>query len=257
MATSTAKHELRPAVPVAGRRERRGAAAPARAPEGPLEPVYVWDLVVRITHWAIALSILVLTVTGLYLAHPFEAAHGPARESFVTGWAKVVHFYTSIAFGIAVLWRLIWLFLGPRRSSWRNFVPASRRRWRDLGETVKFYALLRPTPPRTIGHNPLAGLSYIGVFAVYVLMIATGWALYSVSSHSYMQTWRVLLPLFHGAQGARWLHHVGMWVLILFFVAHIFLSMLTARNEKNGTMDSIFSGYKYLPKGQLPDDADK
>ena len=254
MATTAAKHELRPAVPVGAKRPPRVAARLAEV-EGPLEPVYVWDLVVRITHWTIALSILVLAITGLYIGHPLETAHGPAVQSFVTGWARVVHFYTSIAFGIAVLCRLIWLFLGPRRSSWRNFVPASRRRWKDLGETLKFYTLIRPTPPRTIGHNPLAGLSYIGVFCVYVFMIATGWALYSVSSHSYMQTWRILLPVFHGAQGARWLHHAGMWVLIVFFVAHIFLSLLTSRNEKNGTMDSIFSGYKYLPKGTPPDDA--
>ena len=219
-----------------------------------LEPVYVWDLVVRFTHWAIAASILVLSVTGLYLGHPLESAHGAARESFVTGWMKSIHFYTSIVFGIAVLSRLIWMITGPRRSSWRNFVPVSKRRRHDFVETIKFYALIRPSPPRTIGHNPLAGLSYLGIFAVYVLMVATGWALYSVSSHSYMKTWQVLIPIFHGVQGARWLHHVGMWVLIAFFVAHMFFASLTSRSEKNGTIDSIFSGYKFLPKGQPPDD---
>ena len=69
-----------------------------------------------------------------------------------------------------------------------------------------------------------------------------------------MKTWQVLIPLFHGVQWARWLHHVGMWVLLAFFVAHMFFASLTSRSEKNGTIDSIFSGYKFLPKGQPPDD---
>lgn len=220
-----------------------------------IEPVYVWDRVVRATHWAIAGSILLLSVTGIYLGHPLETAYGPAREHFVTGWAKAIHFYSSIVFGLAVGSRLVWMFLGPRRSGWRNFVPVSRRRWRDLRETLKFYLLINKAPPVTIGHNPLAGLSYVAVFGMYAVMIVTGFALYSVSSHSYMHAWQFLLPWLHGAQGARWLHHVVMWGIIAFFVAHMFFASLTSRNEKNGTMDSIFSGYKFLPKGQPPDDA--
>jgi Ni/Fe-hydrogenase 1 B-type cytochrome subunit len=222
--------------------------------ESELEPVYVWDLVVRVTHWVIALTMVLLVVTGIYLGKPFLSSSGPAGAHFATGWAKVIHFYAAIAFSLAVAARIVWMFLGPRRSGWRQFIPISRRRLRDLLATAKFYALLRPTPPRTIGHNPLAGLSYIAVYGMCCLMIATGFALYSVSSHSYMKMWDFLLPVFHGAQGARWLHHVTMWLLIIFFIAHMFFSSMTSRSEKNGTIDSIFSGYKFLPKGQPPDD---
>ena len=204
----------------------------------------------------VALAMLVLVVTGVYLGTPFVAAPGPAHAHFVTGWAKVIHFYAAIAFTLSVLARLVWMVQGPRRSGWRNFLPVSRRRRRDLVATAKFYLLIRPTPPVTIGHNPLAGLTYVGVFALYLVMIATGLALYSVSSYSFMRGWSFLLPVFHGVQGARWLHHATMWILVMFFVAHMFFSSLTSRSEKNGTMDSVFSGYKNLPKGQPPDDAD-
>ena len=213
-----------------------------------LEPVYVWDLVVRCTHWAVALSIFMLAATGFYIGHPF------ASGAFVMGWMKVLHFYFAILFTLGVLARVVWMFLGPRRSSWRNFVPIAKRRRHDLFETAKFYMMLRATPPRTIGHNPLAGMSYIGVFGLYLLMIATGLAMYSVSTSSYMHVWSFLVPLFHGLTGARWLHHIGMWVILMFFVAHMFFSSLTSRSEKNGTIDSIFSGWKFLPKGQPPDD---
>ncbi len=214
-----------------------------------LEPVYIWDMVVRTTHWVVALSILLLAATGIYIGHPFLL---PGK--FVMGWAKAIHFYAAFAFTIAVLARIVWMFVGPRKVGWRQFIPASKRRRRDLLATLKFYLLIRPNPPRTIGHNPLAGMSYIGVFGLYFLMMLTGFALYSVSSYDFMKHFSFLVPLFHGLQWTRWIHHAGMWVILAFFVAHMFFSSLTSRMEKNGTIDSIFSGYKYMPKGQPPDD---
>lgn len=221
-----------------------------------LERVYVWDVLVRVTHWAVALSIVLLAATGIYLGHPFLAPQGQARIHFATGWAKVIHFYAAMAFTLAVLARAYWMLAGPRHSGWRNFVPACRRRWRDLRGTLLFYLLIRRSPPVTIGHNPLAGLSYLAVFGMYFLMIATGFALYAVSNYTFMRGFAFLLPVFHGVQWTRLIHHATMWGIIAFAVAHTFFAMLTSRNEKNGEMDSIFSGYKFLPKGQPPDDAD-
>ncbi|HEU0032583.1 MAG TPA: Ni/Fe-hydrogenase, b-type cytochrome subunit [Kofleriaceae bacterium] len=228
---------------------------PARV-EGELVPVYVWDVVVRATHWAIVLSMIVLAITGVYLGRPFVSAEGPAREHFVTGYMKIVHAYAAIAFTLAVLSRIVWMFLGPRHSGWRQFIPTSKRRLREMVATFKFYIMLRPNPPQTRGHNPLAGATYVAVFGLYLVMIASGLALYSIGTRSYMHGFQFLLPLFHGAQMARWIHHVTMWLLIGFVVHHLFSALLTSRVERNGTIDSIFSGYKFLPKN-LPEDDDK
>lgn len=219
-----------------------------------LEAVYVWDLVVRWSHWLIAGTIVMLAITGVYIGRPSLNVPGPAGDSFFTGWARILHFYTAIVFSLAVAARVAWMFVGPRRSGWRNFVPVSRRRRIDLWKTFRFYTMRAPSPPATIGHNPIAGLSYVGVFSLYVLMILTGFALYSVSSRSYMQIWSFLVPVFHGIQGARWLHHVTTWILIAFVIAHLFLTSLTSRSENNGVVDSMVSGYKFLPKGLPPDD---
>lgn len=214
-----------------------------------LEPVYVWDLIVRTTHWLIAGSIVVLALTGFYIGRPFLAAEGEATQRFVMGWVKVVHYYGSIVFTLAVAARILWMFRGPPCSRWRQFIPVSARRRRGLLETLKFYLILRSRPPAVVGHNPLAGLTYVAVFCLYLVMILTGFALYSVSAHaSYMKMWDFLLPIFGGPQGTRWLHHVVMWLLLGFVVHHIFSALLVARVEKNGTLDSIFSGWKYLAK---------
>jgi Ni/Fe-hydrogenase 1 B-type cytochrome subunit len=86
-------------------------------------------------------------------------------------------------------------------------------------------------------------------------MIASGFALYSVSAHgSYMKMWDFLLPVFGGPQGARWIHHIVMWLLVGFVVHHVFSALLTSRVEKNGTLDSIFSGFKFLRRNGERDD---
>jgi Ni/Fe-hydrogenase 1 B-type cytochrome subunit len=223
-------------------------ATVARERPAALEPVYVWDIVVRLTHWVIVFSMLILVVTGIDISSPFlDSASG--RPGFTTGWVKVVHYYASIAFALAVATRLVWMVTGPRRSGWRQFVPASKKRLRGLVDTLRFYMLLRPRPMEAPGHNPLAGLAYAAIFVLFLLMIASGFALYSVGAYtSYMKIWSVFLPLFGGPQGARWVHHVTTWVLILFAVQHVYSALLTSRVEKNGTMDSMFSGYKFLPR---------
>jgi Ni/Fe-hydrogenase 1 B-type cytochrome subunit len=235
--------------------EARDVSTPAPTSEVALEPVYVWDLVVRSTHWLIVLSMLVLVVTGIYIGRPFLLAPGAAGGRFVMGWVKIVHSYAAIVFSLAVLSRVIWMFRGPRFARWHQFLPVSAVRRRKMVETFKFYTMMKSSPPPTAGHNPLAGFTYIAVFALYGVMIFTGFALYSVSAYtSYMSMWDFLLPIFGGPQGARWLHHITMWLLIGFAVHHVFSGLLMSRVEKNGTLDSIFSGYKFLPRDRKPED---
>lgn len=234
-----------------------GVAGESAAPpdtQKALEPVYVWDLIVRVTHWLIVLSMAVLAVTGIYISRPFVVADGEAGQRFVMGTMKIVHYYGSIVFSLAVMSRIIWMFRGPRYASWKQLIPTTAKRRRDLIGTFKFYIMWNDKPPMATGHNPLAGLTYVAVFGLYIVMILTGFALYSVSAYtSYMGWWDWLLPYFGGPQGTRWIHHVVMWLLIGFAMHHFFSALLVSRVEKNGTLDSIFSGYKYLPKDRDDD----
>ena len=229
------------------------AAVHAREEEGKV-PVYVWDLLVRATHWLIFATIIVLSVTGFYIGDPFIIAPGPATQTFVMGWMKIVHFYAAILFSTSVLARIGWMFVGSRYARWTQLVPTTRERFQHLWGTFKFYTFLRPAPPPTVGHNALAGAAYVGVFGMYLIMIFTGFALYAMSADvgSVMAKFTGLLPLFGGPQSARWIHHVVMWLLLGFAVHHVYSATLMAKVEKNSTMDSIFGGYKLIPPSELP-----
>jgi Ni/Fe-hydrogenase 1 B-type cytochrome subunit len=200
------------------------------------------------SHWLIAFSILLLSITGVYIGNPYLTPSGPANEQFVMATMKTVHFYAAIIFALTVATRIAWMFVGSYYARWHQFVPISRRRRGDVFGMLKFYTLISKEPPLNVGHNPLAGMTYLLVFALYLVMIFTGFALYSVSAVGYMQMWEFLLPIFGGAQMTRWIHHVAMWFILGFVAHHIWSAILISRSEGMGLGDSLLSGYKFLPK---------
>jgi Ni/Fe-hydrogenase 1 B-type cytochrome subunit len=220
-------------------------------------PVYVWELPVRITHWLIFGAIAVLAVTGFYISYPFITVTGPASDHFVMGTVKVIHFYAAIVFVLSVLARIGWMFTGNRYSRWYQFIPITRPRLRHLVRTLKFYLFLGKEPPGSVGHNALAGVTYSALYLVFFLMIATGFAMYSQSAAvgSPMRAFRFLIPLFGGLQSARWIHHVGMWLLIAFPFHHVYSALMVSVVEGNATVESIFSGYKTVTRETLTKDA--
>jgi Ni/Fe-hydrogenase 1 B-type cytochrome subunit len=224
------------------------AAAPAD-----IVRVYVWEAPVRITHWLIALSILVLAATGLYIGHPFLIVTGEARQHFVMGWVKVVHAYTGYVFMASVLARIIWMFTGNKYAHWDKFIPVHANRRRGLWPTLKFYLFAMRKPPGFVGHNPLAGLTYTFVFGLYLVAILTGLALRGANAdvESPARAFAALAPLFGGLQMARWIHHGVMWLLLGFAVHHVYSAILMSTVEANATIESIFSGHKFVPREDL------
>ena len=218
-----------------------------------LDNVYVWQWPVRITHWMNAISIWVLSVTGIYIGWPMLVAPGPASGHFLMGWAKAIHFYAAIVFTLSVLSRIAWMFMGNWYSRWHRLIPASKERFRAMGRTFRYYMFGMRMPPGFVGHNPLAGLTYAFVFLAYLAMILTGLSMYGASAHvdSPFRIFAGLAPLFGGLQTARWIHHVVMWGIWAFFVHHVYSAILMSQVEATGTVESIFSGHKFVPREDI------
>jgi Ni/Fe-hydrogenase 1 B-type cytochrome subunit len=215
--------------------------------------VYVWEIPVRVSHWLIFLSLFVLAATGFYIGSPFVVVTGEAGRHFFMGTVKVVHSYAAIVFALAVIARIVWMFLGNRYARWDKLLPVRERRWKGLWPTVEFYLFGARKPPGFVGHNPVAGVAYLLVYGLCILEILTGLALYSASAPvgSWLGWFGFLAPLFGGLQTARWIHHVIMWLLLGFFVHHLYSGWLMSQIDQNATMESIFSGYKFVPEEDL------
>ena len=98
----------------------------------PKQTLYVWDLPVRVTHWVTVISIVILTIAGFYIADPFITTQGPAIGQYLTGTVRLIHYITAFIFTTSVLFRIYWAFAGNKFARWSQFLPATRRRWRDL-----------------------------------------------------------------------------------------------------------------------------
>ena len=180
-----------------------------------LERVYVWELPVRLTHWLIFFSIIVLSATGYYIGNPFISVPGAARDHFVMGTVRAVHFYAAIVFALAVLVRIYWLFAGNNYARLTQFIPLSRRApAQSSGRRFCFIPSSGTIRTTTQVIMRLAGASYAMIFGIYLVMIATGLALYTVdvSAGSPFKVFNFLIPLFGGLQIARLIHHIGMWI---------------------------------------------
>lgn len=213
-----------------------------------LERVYVWELPVRLVHWLLFFSIVVLAGTGYYIGNPFFSGQ------LVMARMRTVHLATSIIFTLCVLVRVYWAFAGNRYAKWSELVPVTAERLRSLWKSTLFYTFLSREPVEYLGHNGLAGLTYAVIYGVYFVMIATGLALYQVYAGpgSPMHVFAFLIPIFDGLQVARLIHHIGMWAILIFMVAHVYFVVLYSTVERLGIFDSILSGFKFLPRKEVP-----
>jgi Ni/Fe-hydrogenase 1 B-type cytochrome subunit len=224
----------------------------AESPAGPVakERIYIWELPVRLTHWVLFFSIIVLSVTGYYIGHPFISVPGPAKDHFVMGTMRAVHLYAAAIFSAAVLFRIYWFFAGNRYARLPDFIPLTAQRWRGLWRTFLYYCFLKPHPEVYPGHDALAALVYGFIFLIYLLLIATGLALYAViaSIGSPFQIFDFFVPIFGGLQMARLIHHVCMYVVFIFIAIHLYSVVLWSLIEDSGEIDSIFNGHKFWPE---------
>jgi len=231
-------------------RNSKPASALARLPETELVRTYVWELPVRIAHWLLFFAIVVLSFTGLYMHRPFLMPGG--RTAFMMAHVRFIHLVAGFVFIGSLAFRIYWLFKGNFWSKWFAYIPIHREQWRGIGTTLEFYLFVRFIPNRKIGHNPLAALSYAVIYLFMVVEILTGLALYShVLGNATLNQFIGWLPAMIGISYVRLIHYFLMFVFFAFIIFHVYLCVLISISEQNGLMDSIFSGWKFVPAGEL------
>jgi Ni/Fe-hydrogenase 1 B-type cytochrome subunit len=212
--------------------------------------VYVWEKPVRLAHWLLVLSLVVLSFTGYYLYNPFIIARG--RTAYVMGTTRFVHLVAAWVFIAAVVLRFYWFFFGDQFARISQFIPTTRERWHDFVETGKYYSFLRWSPTPHLGHNALAGATYSVIFGLAVVEILTGLALYNNILHNKLLGFCIgWLPRLIDIRYLRETHFLIMFVFWLFFIHHMSSVLLTASEEKNGCLESIFTGYKFTSEADL------
>jgi Ni/Fe-hydrogenase 1 B-type cytochrome subunit len=211
--------------------------------------VYVWHWPVRIFHWAMAVSIVVLIVTGLYISRPFLSPVGDGTTPFLMGWVRFTHFLAAIVLDVALILRIYALFIGNKYESWGSLVPWGKKDWVDFRKWVRKYVVSDWwNPPHYLGHNPVLQLAYTAFHGLILLMVATGFALYGQANPggfwwTVFTSW--VMPLFGGNQMVRFIHHLGLWLIVAYVIVHVYLVIRADVLYDKGLISSMISGYKH------------
>ena len=212
-------------------------------------PIYVWEVPVRVTHWAIVISIVALGMTGMYIHGPYLVPSNPVEASSVMASVRFWHEIFAIVFTISIAVRFYWGFVGNSFASWRQIIPHRREQFHWMGEMGKYYTFRRRHAPPYAGHNHLAGLAYsvvsVGLFAqVLSGLLLFGWIMQTGPVHA-LSGGGNAFP-FGGIQGVRTLHYILTFLFAAFAIHHVYSAILIDIEERSGVMSSIFSGYKNI-----------
>jgi Ni/Fe-hydrogenase 1 B-type cytochrome subunit len=214
--------------------------------------VYIWQVPVRLTHWVTAGSIVLLSITGLYIGDPFLIpAGGPVMTTI-----RLIHMLSAFALLVSGVLRTYWLLRGNRWAHWKAFIPLTWFQFTELFRQAGFYGFIRREIPKVLGHNQLAAAAYLVLFALLLVEIVTGFALDGLLGSEPGATLFGWVRDLLGNQTMRVIKHLAMWGILAIALFHIYSCVLVDHLEKNGLVSSIFSGFKYPTRSEVLESRD-
>jgi Ni/Fe-hydrogenase 1 B-type cytochrome subunit len=214
--------------------------------------LYVWQVPVRATHWVTAGCIVVLSLTGGYIADPFLIPPGGS----VMGNVRLIHMVAAFTLLVSGVVRTLWLIVGNRFARWSAFFPTSRRQAAELFRQAAFYAFLTNHHPKVLGHNQLAAAAYVALWALLLVETVTGFALDGLVGAEPGATGFWWIRELVGPQALRVIHHLVMWLILAIALFHVYSCLLIDHIERNGLVSSIVSGYKYVTPEEIAEARD-
>ncbi|VAX28265.1 Ni,Fe-hydrogenase I cytochrome b subunit, partial [hydrothermal vent metagenome] len=208
-------------------------------------------------HWINALCILVLSVTGYLIGHPFALqSSAEAYQGYWFGTVRFIHFAFAFLFFFNFVYRIYFGFVGNRFAKWGNFIPHKKEQFAEMLQVLKIDILqIAQAPLKAIGHNSLAGVTYFITFLIFLFQSITGFGMYAAMSNSWFPSlFAWIVPLMGGGAYVRAWHHLMIWFFIIFAMIHVYLVFYHDYVEGRGTLSSMAGGWKFIEKERLEKD---
>ncbi|MBO2700862.1 Ni/Fe-hydrogenase, b-type cytochrome subunit [Shewanella algae] len=208
----------------------------------------VFSAAVRIFHWLRALAILVLVMTGFYIAWPFLVAP-ESSDVLVQGWIRFAHLIFGFILCAITLARAYLFFFSKS--------DIERRSFRDVMSVkswivqLKSYLWMGKLNKAGV-YGPLQFMTYLAVSVMAAVICITGLVLYANVYHQGMGGWLWdisgwITAQMGGLAMVRIWHHYLTWAFVIFVVIHVYMAVWTGIRFKHNSVDSIVSGYDYHP----------
>ena len=198
-------------------------------PPANLHTVRVWDLPTRVFHWALALCIVGLVITGN-----------------VGGNAMVWHFRIGLTVLALLIFRLVWGLVGGRWSRFAAFIysPAS----------VINYILSKGKPEHSVGHTPTGAASVFALLAILLAQVGSG-----LISDDEIAAAGPLTRFVSSATvnfATNYHTNIGKWIILALVLLHLAAIVFYTR-RKHRLVSAMLRGDKQLeaPAPSARDDA--
>ena len=202
-----------------------------------MEKVYLYTLYERLWHWLMAMSIILLIVTGLKI-------HLPAVFNFM-GFKNAVFVHNFIA-AVLVINAIFGAFYHFSTGNIKQFLPPGQTLIQDTIAQIKYYIFgifmgaphpILKTKKRKM--NPLQQFTYLGLLNVlFPLQMLTGMAIWASSQ------WPELANTFGGLAWLGPLHNLGSWLFISFIIVHVYLT--STGHTVFSNVAAMFDGYEEI-----------
>jgi cytochrome b len=183
--------------------------------------IHVWDLPVRLFHWAL----VVLMVVSYFTAR----AGGD--------WMKF-HFWSGYSILTLLLFRIAWGFVGSTTARFAHFIKGPAAALAHLREFIT-------GRPRDVGHNPLGGAMVIVLIIAVLLQVLAG--LFSADT----DLGTVNGPLAN-LIADKWVDRATdfhkFWINVLFVLVglHVLAAILFLAWKRQNLIGAMFTGRKRL-----------
>jgi cytochrome b len=183
----------------------------------------VWDLPLRLFHWALVLLFAVAYVSG-------------GRPGYYG-----LHKSAGYAILGLLVFRLIWGFIGPGPARFVSFLKGPVAAFGHLKELL--HRRHRPLP----GHNPLGGWAVVAILALMAVQAVSG--LFATTFDYEGPLARLLSNAGQDMMAA--LHAFNMDLLLAILVVHLVGIAATSLLGRENLVASMIHGRKELPVGDL------
>ncbi len=216
---------------------------------------YLFSPFLRIFHWIMVVSILVLFGTGLLITKPMNVATTEPTFSIASmDLVRDIHFFFAFLLTAALIMRIYGFIINKGDRLFPRFWEGHF--YSETVDVALHYMLLR-------GHhapflrNPLARGSYAMLYVLLLVEILTGFAMYLMAnpSSAFGSIFGWVNVLVGSEMMSHYIHHYVAWFIILFALGHLYMVVRAEFMEGESEISSMFSGKKIL--AHTPKDANE
>ncbi len=179
------------------------------------ETIKVWDILIRLFHWSLALFVLILFVT---------------EDDFLS-----IHSYAGYTVLLLLGFRIVWGFIGTYHARFSSFITTPKAAIKYLKEEVSGDA------KRYIGHNPAGAIMIFVLIIALILTAFTGMA--TIATEGKGPLAETFIANFSGELLGE-IHELFTNVVLLLVILHIGGVIFSSLAEEENLIKAMITGRK-------------